>query len=85
MENIDNITVYDDPFALADENWDGMENLTEDQRLYVQHVNDFEEWKFLLVNYTQVIVFSGCDGFVCGKFETIDEFMENLMESYEEE
>ena len=31
MENIDNITVYDDPFALADENWDGLENMTNDQ------------------------------------------------------
>lgn len=82
---MNNICIYENPYDFAVENWDGFDSLTEDQKLYLEHVNDFEEWNFCLIDYVNVYVYSRIDGTVIGKFDTIDEFMESAMSEYEEE
>ena len=82
--NISSIRIYEDPAEIikeaAPEYW---ESLSDAYRLELEHMNDFEEWKFAVIEVgpeVMVYVFSSIDGETSGEPMGINEFIENCVE-----
>lgn len=79
----DNVTYYAEQYDLLKENYpEFLEALTEDEKLDVLHMLDFEDYGFLLINYETVIVLY--DEQIIEVFDSLEKFADSVKEYIEE-
>ena len=79
----DNVTYYMEQYDLLKENYpEFLETLTEDEKLDVLHMLDFEDYGFLLINYEMVIVLY--DEQIIEVFDSLEKFADSVKEYIDE-
>ena len=79
----DNVTYYAEQYDLLKENYpEFLEALTEDEKLDVLHMLDFEDYGFLLINYEMVIVLH--DEQIIEVFDSLEKFADSVKEYIDE-
>lgn len=81
---IRNIQIYDNVYDMAQEYWDKFDTLTENEKHYLMHLNDYQEWKYCLIDESIVIIYSGVDGLVICKTD-LDGFFSANLDDYDED
>lgn len=74
---IKNVFVYTSAYDIFKEGDDAIiKSLDEDGRIALMHFDDFDGYRYIVLNNSSVIVTDGCSGDVFETFDTIESFWE---------
>ena len=83
LKKNDSVSYYAEQYELLEENYpEFLETLTEDEKLDVLHMLDWEGFSFLLVNYETVIVLY--DESIVEIYENLEKFADSVRKCLEE-
>lgn len=75
LSEIKNVSVYTSAYDIFKEEDDAViESIDEDGRIALMHFDDFDGYRYIVLNNSSVIVTDGCSGDVYATFDSIESF-----------
>lgn len=87
MQDIKTINYYSSSYDVISENfgYDVFEELTDDEKLFLQCADDYESFSFHVINNELVYVCDSISGDIIGSPVTLEDFKDNLFKYAREE
>lgn len=77
LYEIKNVSVYTSAYDIFKEEDDAIiKSIDEDGRIALMHFDDFDGYKYIVLNNSSVIVTDGCSGDVYATYDSIESFLE---------
>ena len=84
--DVKNISIFGDSYAVFDMYFpEVVEAIDEDRRDVLRHFNDFDTFRFCVINDSSVLVYDDICGDIVGRFESLEEFRDTVLQEVENE
>lgn len=86
FEEIKNIDIYGDCYTVLDTYYpETVEAMDADHLCVLRHFNDFESVMFCVINDKAVLTYDGLCGDVIGRFESLEDFRDAVLQEVGDE